>query len=86
VGQGAGIEPVGGDVVLTSSAGGRGWATARRQLSEKRRHGLDSHAVAVNEAVLQKQISRHLERAQQRHHQLGQLPRYIPVVDHSAEI
>jgi hypothetical protein len=42
----------------------------------------DCHAVAINQPIRLEQIPGRLKPAAQRHHQRGQLPRHIPVVDH----
>ena len=58
------------------------WPPTRGQLGEERRHRDDHRTVAVNEPVRHEQVARHLKRAVLRHHQPGQLPRHVPVVDH----
>ena len=54
----------------------------RRQLGEERRDRHNHRAVAVNEPIRLKQISRRLETTPPRHHQPGQIPRHIPIADH----
>jgi hypothetical protein len=54
----------------------------RRQLGEERRDRHNQRAIAVNEPIRLKQISRRLETTPPRHHQPGQIPRHIPIAGH----